>query len=838
MRYCFLFILLLTNVCLQAQYIYGKVYTLTGDLLPYSSVTVKGTSKGVIANNHGAFTLRLAPGKYIVGCHYIGYQYMEKTIEVSADEPIELNFILPLQSYSMDEVKVSTSAEDPAYAIMRKAVQQKGRYYKQLQSFECDLYSKNVFRLNHLPDKILGAKVEKKDMSVLTDSAGGNIAYLSETIGKLSFQQPNNFKLHITQTRVSGSNGLGFAIPSVINFYTNNVAVFSQKLNPRGFISPLHDNAFHYYVFRFIGSFYENGVEVNSIMVIPKRKYEPLFTGTINIIEGSWQIHSLRLRLDQYAQLELLDKLTVDQHYIVNEDSLRLLRMQNVSFAVNKMGVDVSGNFVNVFSDYTVSKQFAKKFFSGTVLRYDTAAANTSNALWDSIRPMPLESDEAYDYKIKDSVQALKNKDTIQVRKIKPGIKSVLVAGLSGYSIRKEKQRYTNIDPLLKGVEYNTAEGWVATLAGSYVATKNYKTFSFSPALRYGFANGHLNPYADVSFYHAYKNARAKWNKDYWLFGIGKKVLQYNDAMPITSFVNTVSTLLYGDNFMKTYEKALVKASYTKTFDKGLKFTFSSALEERSPLNNVTDWILISNNKKNLTPNYPVERMTAPSPKHNAFVIAFEASYKPAQRFIEFPDKKIAIGSSWPTFSLMYKKGIHKVLGSDVDFDKWSFSVYDDKNCKLWGLLKYKLSVGGFLNKSALYFQDYQHFNGNQSFWASEYMNSFQNASYYANSTNASVFYWGHIEHHFNGLLTNKIPGLRQWNWNLVAGTNTFYVNSDSKHIEFFVGLENILKVFRVDVVTAFKNANRPETIVRVGFGGLFSSMFNKTQNGGLSIEF
>jgi len=32
---------------------------------------------------------------------------------------------------------------------------------------------------------------------------------------------------------------------------------------------------------------------------------------------------------------------------------------------------------------------------------------------------------------------------------------------------------------------------------------------------------------------------------------------------------------------------------------------------------------------------------------------------------------------------------------------------------------------------------------------ASEYMNSFQMASYYANSTAASFYSFGHLEHHF-----------------------------------------------------------------------------------------
>jgi hypothetical protein len=68
------------------------------------------------------------------------------------------------------------------------------------------------------------------------------------------------------------------------------------------------------------------------------------------------------------------------------------------------------------------------------------------------------------------------------------------------------------------------------------------------------------------------------------------------------------------------------------------------------------------------------------------------------------------------------------------------------------------------------YIQDYQHFNGNQTLAASEYLNSFQLAPYYANSTTAAFYATGHLEHHFNGFLTNKIPVFRRLNWNLVGG--------------------------------------------------------------------
>jgi hypothetical protein len=181
----------------------------------------------------------------------------------------------------------------------------------------------------------------------------------------------------------------------------------------------------------------------------------------------------------------------------------------------------------------------------------------------------------------------------------------------------------------------------------------------------------------------------------------------------------------------------------------------------------------------------------------------------------------MSLGSKYPTFSFSYTKGIKNIFGSDVNFDKWRFSIGDDKNFKVAGLLKYKAGIGGFLNSSKVFIQDFQHFNGNRTSRASEYVNSFQLAKYYANSTINSFYTYGHLEHHFNGLLTNKIPLFKRLNWNLVAGGNGFYVNGKNNYVEIFAGLENIVKIFRVDFVAAYNNGNRGLSAIRIGTGGI-----------------
>ena len=68
----FLFIFF-TNTS-SAQKIYGTVFSDKGDLLPYASVTIKGTSIGTSANDKAKFSFKVAPGTYTVVCQHIGYK--------------------------------------------------------------------------------------------------------------------------------------------------------------------------------------------------------------------------------------------------------------------------------------------------------------------------------------------------------------------------------------------------------------------------------------------------------------------------------------------------------------------------------------------------------------------------------------------------------------------------------------------------------------------------------------------------------------------------------------------------------------------------------------------
>ena len=835
----FLIILLFIYSTTSAQKISGTVFSDKGDLLPYASVTIKGTSSGTIANNKARFSFSVSPGTYTVVCQHIGYRSQEKNITVKKEDA-ELTFIISTLQLDMKEVVVK-SGEDPAYEIIRQAINKRSFYNEQVQGFECGLYTKDLMKLRKLPKKILGRKIPDEDVKEMgLDSSRKGIIYLAESVAKVYVQQPDKFKMEVISSRVSGSDGFGFTFPTFISFYQNNISVFLDRLNPRGFVSPIADAAISMYKYKYLGSFYEDGKEINSIQVIPRRKYEPVFSGTINITDGDWRIHSLDLLLTKTSQLEIVDTLHITQIHVPVGNEVWRVKNQLISFGFKQFGIDALGNFVSVYSDYKINPVFAKSRFNNIIVRYDTASNKKPVAYWDTIRPMPLEAEEKMDYKVKDSI-FLVNKDSIQSqasvdslnkKEGKLKLYNIFHKGLNRTKYTVKGNHNWGVEPLLLGLEYNTVEGLVVSVYPYYnhYIKKIQTNFSFEPNLRYGFSNQHLNAWADLTFRTRDWETDKKLKRQSWTFSGGKRVSQFNKANPITSFANSISTLLYGNNHMRIYENYFGSVNFSKRYENGLRFNVNALYEDRIPLNNTTDFVIFKNRAKYLSPNFAYkDSIPYPSVAHQAFVISFDISIKPGQKYIQFPNRKMSLGSNYPTFSLGYTKGIDNVFGSDVNFDKWRFSISDDKNFKLAGTLKYKVGIGGFLNTRKMFIQDYQHFNGNRTLRASEYVNSFQLARYYDNSTISSFYSYGHLEHHFNGLLTNKIPLFKRLNWNLVGGGNALYINSENNYVEVFAGLENILKIFRIDFVAAYSNGKTTTTGIRIATGGILGGSLTRS---------
>jgi hypothetical protein len=94
-------------------------------------------------------------------------------------------------------------------------------------------------------------------------------------------------------------------------------ASFYQPVLADMAISPLAPNAFSHYNYKFLGASLQGNFTINKIQVIPKRKSQQLFEGTIYIIEDLWCLQSVDLTNDN-----LFGKVRVQQIYIPVQDDI------------------------------------------------------------------------------------------------------------------------------------------------------------------------------------------------------------------------------------------------------------------------------------------------------------------------------------------------------------------------------------------------------------------------------------------------------------------------------------------------------------------------------------
>jgi hypothetical protein len=250
----FIGVLLLFHVSLSTAQtkvrISGTVTDAVHQPLAYAGVYVLNSSKGTSTNANGKYFLELPPGEYTIVCRYLGYKKQQKKILIG-QEAITLNFIMQLASLKINEVVIHGGI-DPAYAIIKKAIQKRPFYENQVKAYTCRLYVKGVMKMKDGPDKFLGQEMDysKEDF----DSTNSGIFFLSESLSNISVERPHHFKQEVISSRQSGG-GLGFDFPVFIDFYKNNISLGTRRLTPRGYISPIANNALHYYKYHLAGTF-------------------------------------------------------------------------------------------------------------------------------------------------------------------------------------------------------------------------------------------------------------------------------------------------------------------------------------------------------------------------------------------------------------------------------------------------------------------------------------------------------------------------------------------------------------------------------------------------------
>lgn len=814
-------LLLLTSFFSFSQ-IKGKITDTYGNPIPYVSVLVEDTYTGTSSNENGDYHLEVKQAKNYV-LVFRSLSFKTKKISVTIDSfPFVQNVILEDESYFVDEILIST-AENPAIEIIRNAIKNKKINSDKSDKYTADFYSKGIFRVKDLPEKILGQKLDLDGMDAGLDSTRSGILYLSETISKITVQKPDKIKEHILASKISGNDsGYSFntAEGTYYDFYDNYVD-FGVNM-----ISPIADNAFSYYDYRLESAFYdENGNLINKIKVIAKRDKDPVFEGFIYIVEENYAIYGVELDIKGYRMNQpFLENLTLTQNFGYNKQNDKWTKnVQTFDFEAGAFGIKFNGKFTHVFSNYEFVDAFEKKTFTKEIVSFDKEANKKDNLYWNDFRPIPLTDEEVTDYIKKDSIQTLRKSkvylDSLDRANNKFGITDILLGYTYKNSYKKWSISYDGISDIMS-TSFNTVQGWNFNSGLRYFRDNEEKgTYtSIGTRFNYGLSDDRLR--VNGWFNHRFN----RYNDATIAVSGGSRVSQFNDNNPISPFINSVSTLFFKDNYMKLYNEEFARLAYGQEVINGLYMSGSLEYSNRKALFNTTDYVLLKKDKDYLSNNplVPNDDSIAAFDKHHIYKANIGMRIRFGQEYISRPDAKWNFpNNNFPSLFINYQKGF-SASESDLNYDLLMARISHNKTFGNKGTLGANIKAGKFFNAEDISFIDYKHFNGNQTHigTSSWYLNQFHLLPYYSHSTNDSYLEM-HFEHHLDGYLTNRIPLFNKLQWNLIVGYHNIAIPEIKPYNEFSVGLDNIgfgkFRLLRFDYVRAYHGSSFATDGIMVG---------------------
>lgn len=779
-----------------------------GAPLPYASIYVSATSTGTTSNADGYYSFDLPAGQFDIVFQYVGFATQVISINHDGARTTK-NVILKPEAQLLREVVISADGEDPAYSIIRKAIARRNYYRNLIEAYSCKVYVKGNTKILDAPKKILGFDIG--DFDGMLDSNRQGIVYLSESVSELHYQAPDRYKEVITSSKISGDDQ-GYSFNSAremdFNFY-NNTLNFNRDL-----VSPIATRALNYYKYELQRSFTDNsGRLIHKIKVIPKRETDPVFYGTIYIVDELWNIHSLELGATaKSTQLYFVDSLTFRQIYIpVKEPDYWLLFNNSISFRLSGFGFVFGGLFTGVYNDYELNPSFSSKFFNREVHLVEPTSNERDSSYWNQIRPVPLTLDESRDYIRKDSIYAVRNdpryKDSVDRRSNRISWDILL----GGYDFtRRTKRIYWGVGSPISSFGFNTVQGFNGTIDvdfRKYFDERETKRILANGRISYGFSENKWRANLQLT----YRPDRIK-EQAYYISG-GSDILQFNRDAPISQSFNTWYSLLARRNYAKYHDLKYVKAGILKEIRPGLNLRTSLSWEERAPLSNYSSYSFVRPEGREYSLNIPEhEDRVGEINTHQVMIFQVSATMRFNEKYVVYPDQRFTTGSRGPMVTLDYKHALD-IDHTDMTYQKLSLTARDNIPTGTTGDFTFYVQGGLFLNVGNISFVDYQHFIGTQTFLTPEdrYSRRFFLLPYYNFSTR-DQYLQAHIEHRFDGFIMDKIPLLGDLGLGIVIGAKQLFSKPHPAYTEFHLGLDKIgfrfFRLFRMDTILSVSDGH------------------------------
>lgn len=813
LKYALLFALLLNSILISAQTrISGNIRdSYSAELLPFANITFKGTSIGSMSDMDGNFYLEGPAEHDSIQVSLIGYETL--VLKINPGKKQNLDIKLVLKEYNLGEIVVRPG-ENPAWEIMRRIIAQKPKNDpEQYDAYSYEVFQKVQFDLNHFTDKIKRNILLRPFPFIWenADSTKEGVRYLpflyKEKLSDYYYRKNPQAEKEIIKAERDAKFFEGPKITDLIdnlyitpNIYQNYITILEKS-----FPSPLNNNyKWNYKFYLADTTYYLDGLPCLKIDFVPRGDADVAFTGTMYIHDSTYAVKEIDLHFSLEANINFVRNFDIHLEYqwLNNENWFIKENTVLADFTVIENAAELTGFFGRKTAQYRnikIGEIEDEKVLRGIekVEKQDSAAFR-SDTYWDEARGDTLSTMEQGIFTMTDSI---KNSETFT--RIKRIFKSIVNSHI----------------PLGKGV---------------FEIGNIYTFYSFNRIeghrLKTGFrTNGLAKDRIKLTAYTAYGLWDKRWkyfaNTEFFLLKKPKSHLmlglrykldqeQLGRSERLLSIDHVLNSLIQFGDFRTRIMVDDRRAYLERQWFTGLSTRISAY--NKIVYNFDSRAFLEHNGMNPLIKKY----------SYNSSGIAFDLKYAFGEEELSADFNEDLRGFfmlKYPIIGLLYENSFSGILNSNINFHRLKLQLEQQIRLKKWGYLGYRIEVGKLWGTVPYPFLEVP--TGNQNIMNDDRAFNLMNYMEFANDEYLIL----HLEHHFDGLIFNRIPGVNKLKLrSFVFGRILFgRLNADNRektyifppelkmmdkpYAEVGFGIENILKVSRIDFTWRINYTNTPD---------------------------
>lgn len=793
--------------------------------LQYVSVVLKG-GRGTVTDSLGHYTLRSSGNIAVLQITYVGYKTILKNITPGTTQTV--NVELETDPKAINNVTVTTRKRapyrnkgNPAVELIRRVIENKSinrtEHYDYVQY---DQYEKMQVSISNVSEKLTNSKLLKNYKFLFenrdtTKIEGKSLlpVYLEETLSKKYFRKkPEKTKTIITgQKRVNFGEYIDNAgVSSYMNrlymdvdIYDNDIPLFTYQ-----FLSPIADLGPTFYMYYIRDTTTDaNGQKLIKIYFTPRNTNDLLFRGNMWVtLDGNYAVQKMNMFLSKNANLNFVRELHIDLDFEKSEDNRYHLSRSNIMADASVTKNSATG----FFGERTVSfKNFRINVPMPDTLYDGAAMVKLDNA---AIRPDSFWSKSRHDTLTRTEAKVYSNIDSLEKMPSFRRTMAFLTFLLAGYT----SVGPVEIGPAAAFYSFNPVEGFKLRFGGR-TTPKLSKRIYFETYGAYGFKDERWKYFLSTTY--------SINNKSIYEFPLNfiRASYQYDTKIPgqelqFVSEDNFLLSFKRGKNDRWTYNRNL-KLEYVHELPNHLSYTLGFKNWQQEPAGSIIYTKVVNGVDVN------IDKLTTTE-------LSGELRWAPHEQFYQGKVYRIPIINKYPIFTLRFIAGVKGLLNSEYNYQNISGRVEKRVFMSQLGYSDVVLEGGYIFGKLPYPLMTIHRANQTYAYQ----LNSF-------NLMNFQEFVSDHfvginIDHHFNGLFFNRVPLLKKLKLREVVSVKMIYggVRDENKptvdpslikyptvdggpatfslekkpYVEGSVGVTNIFKLIRVDLVKRFNYLDNP----------------------------